>query len=526
MRRREFVKFAGFGAAGWRWHGGPNLKGLSVAASRGQPPKLKIAASRFATEVELGAPTFGRTGAKAETVAGPLKTTVVLVEDGRDRLCLVASDFFIDRKNTGLFLRTAAAEVLGLDPSRVLLFSSHNHSVPCLAEVEVSDAQWYTNSAGELPGVKLFPVGERLVSSLQQHLRGLQDALEPARVFWAQGREGRITYNRKGRRADGSTYFMREEDRKLVGKDFNGDIEREVPVVVFQREDGKRIAALLQFAGHPVTSYHPEQPVIFGDYPTAAADWLGQALSEGGPPVPVAFLQGCAGDLNSKEMFEGGVQRAQEFGEMLGRSAVDALSGLTPSRLDGMDFTNQTVAIPLSPLPGKETILAEITEMKDFVRRANAGDEATLSCVGLNFPKALSPRYRSALVNVPLSWNEWALRLHEQGKENTVMRSLDVPVCVLRLGDVAVVGMPFEPFLGIGRRIRAQSPCALTIPCGYVNGSHGYVTDSANTGDREYMSSQYRYTRFRPPFAKPAGDVAADCACETLRRFWQEQHDG
>jgi len=59
----------------------------------------------------------------------------------------------------------------------------------------------------------------------------------------------------------------------------------------------------------------------------------------------------------------------------------------------------------------------------------------------------------------------------------------------------------------------------LAIPCGYVNASHGYLTDGPNTGDREYMSAHYRYTKFRPPFKKPAGDVIADKAIEILNRF-------
>ena len=92
-------------------------------------------------------------------------------------------------------------------------------------------------------------------------------------------------------------------------------------------------------------------------------------------------------------------------------------------------------------------------------------------------------------------------------------------IYVFRLGDVGVVGMPFEPFQGIRRRIRDHSPLPLAIPCGYVNVSHGYLTDGPNTGDREYMSAHYRYTKFRPPFRKPAGDVMADKGVEILRRF-------
>ncbi len=480
--------------------------------------QLKAAASRFATEVGIGAHLPSSLGIKENEVPGSLKTTVVLLEEGGERVCIVASDFPTTSRCVSDFYRDQAAEALGIDRERVLFFDSHAHSIALLIKQDITHYDYCIPDSGR-PPVELLPVGELFLSQLKQNLGGLPGALEPVEVLWAQGDEGRITYNRKGRRADGSTYFMREEDRVLVGQDFNGDIDREAPLVVLRGEKGSPVAALLQYTGHPVTSYHPENPVVYGDFPTVAADLLGRALGGAGEPVPVAFLQGCCGDVNAKEMFCGGVGRAEEFGRLLGESAVEALSGLKPSVRKGMDFVTETVSVPLAPLPAREVLEAEAAEMRDFARRASEGDENTLSCVGLNFPRALTPKYRAALVRVPLEWVKWALELYGRGKENEVMKSVNATVNVLRLGDVAVAGMPFEPFQGIGRRMRAGSPYPLTIPCGYVNGSHGYLTDSANTGDREYMSAFYRYTRFRPPYAKPAGDVIADRVAEILNGF-------
>jgi hypothetical protein len=81
--------------------------------------------------------------------------------------------------------------------------------------------------------------------------------------------------------------------------------------------------------------------------------------------------------------------------------------------------------------------------------------------------------------------------------------------------------MPFEPFQGNRRQMRAGSPLPLTIPCGYTNDSYGYLTDGANTNaaDGDYMSAHYRYSRFRAPYQKPAGDVLAHKAVEILNQF-------
>jgi hypothetical protein len=342
--------------------------------------------------------------------------------------------------------------------------------------------------------------------------------LQPVTVWWAEGSEGRITYNRKGRRADGTAYLMREEDRDLMGVDFNGDIDRQAPIVVLKNEQGKVVAALVQFTGHPCTCYHPEKPIVFGDWPQVACDVVAQRLGTAGP-APVSFLQGCAGDVNSKGMFRGDVALSTKYGNMLGESYLKALEKLQPSSRDGLDYELTKVKIPLAPLPSQETLTSEITEMEDFIKRANAGDEKTLSCAGLNFPRELSPVYRGKLIEGVLPWSRWALDMHRQGKAGTIDRHLETELYVIRLGDVGIIGMPFEPFQGIGRQMRRDSKLPLTIPCGYTNVSYGYLTDGPNTGDGEYMSAHYRYSRFRAPYKKPAGDVLAIKGVEILNRF-------
>lgn len=492
---------------------------LPARAEDGPVPRLRLASLRFGITPAPGGQTDSQVGAKVTEVCGPLKTTVTLLDDGRQRLCLIATDFFVPfQANVSDLVRRTVAADLGLPVARVLLFSSHNHSAVSLASNGDSACLF---ESGQWDTPNLLPVGEEFVSELHASALRLPGLLQPVTVWWAEGHEDRITYNRKGRRADGSTYFMREPDRLLLGADYTGDIDTQAPVVVFKNVAGQPIAAFIQFTGHPVTSYHAEKPVVFGGYPQVAADMLARHLA--GPDEPaVSFLQGCAGDVNSKEMFRGGVARATEFGRMLGRSYIDALVTLRPSRRDGLDYAVVKARVPLGPLPPPDTLEAELAEMGAFIRRANDGDPDTLSCVGLNLPTDLTPAYRAALVERVRPWNEWALSLYKAGREASVPRHLELEVYVLRVGDVGIVGLPCEPFQGIGRRMRDKSPLPLVIPCGYTNQDYGYITDGPNTGDREYMSSYYRYTRFRPPLTPPAGDVLADAAIKALDLFARE----
>lgn len=179
--------------------------------------------------------------------------------------------------NLSKLLRDSLAGKLAIPVSHVWIFTSHNHSGVDLARNPVPAHAMQEKPA---PPSDLLPIGEKFLAELLKHAGCLPERLQPVTVWWTVGHEDRITYNRKARRADGSTYFMREEDRLLVGTDYRGDIDTQAPVVAFRDRGGRIVAAVCQFTGHPVTSYHPEKPVVFGDWPQVAADALAERAVE------------------------------------------------------------------------------------------------------------------------------------------------------------------------------------------------------------------------------------------------------
>ncbi len=482
-------------------------------------PALRVAALEFAVAPAAGGFTSSKVGARVREVAGPLTTVVTLLEAGGTRVCLITPHMNSPKGvNISPLIRRTAAEALAMPVENVLLMLSHNHTDFNLVSNHLEASMTLSMKPEEIPAPQLVPAGEEFLQKLAATAKQLPALLQAVTVWWAVGTENRLSYNRKGRRADGSTYLMREEDRDLMGADFKGDVDEQAPIVVLKNAGGEIVTALTHFTAHPVTCYHPEKPVVFGDWPQVACEHLAAHLSPG-KPVSVSFLQGCAGDVNSKGMFRSDVEVSKKYGRMLADTYITALKDLRASERDGLDFAVEKVRIPLAPLPSEKVLKAEIAVMEDFIRRAQAGDENTRECVGQNFPSELTPAYRAALVEMILPWSRWALDLRQTGKADTVDQYLEVDIQVLRVGDVGIVGMPFEPFQGIGRQIRAGSPLPLALPCGYTNLSYGYLTDGPNTGDTEYMSANYRYSKFRPPYAKPAGDVIATQALAILRRF-------
>jgi len=469
---------------------------------------IRVAAGSFDTWETVGMPSVNQTAAPIEKVFGPLRTAVLVLESDGERVCLVAPNLMAYSQGLDRLFQKVLGDSAGVDPSRVMVIHSHNHTSPKMSD-EPPEAEW-GETERDMP-FTLTPVGEQFFDKLAATATRLADQLQPVSLSWAVGEETTLSYNRKGRRADGTAYLIREPDRLKLGPDFSGEIDTQAPVVRLTGEDGEAVAFLAQFNSHPATVYHPEHPWIHGEYPQVACEMLASRFRSDSFEPTVAFLQGCAGQMNSKGLLTGDIERAQRHGESLGRAYIEAAGRLQPSASSRLGFAREIARVPYAPLPSLAELDGERAEIDDFIHRAKAGDPNTLDCVGLNFTEALSPRYRAALVRPVQRWNQWAREIRLSGTTESVPRHLEMEVCVPRLGDVAIAGLPCEPFREIGVQIRRDSPAPLTLPCGYCNISFGYVPDSTNLGDREYNSSFHRYCK-RPPYAPPAGDVLADTA--------------
>lgn len=479
---------------------------------------IRAAAGTFSVRPEVGSGTTGLTGERARAVYSPLKTTVTLLEDDDRRICLVASHFCEEYYPYSNLKRQEVAAAVGISPEDVLSFTSHNHSDVLLSQRRVEYGLPRRDAV--FSGEDLTPVGQECIETSASTAASLQDKLQPVDVCWSLGHETRITYNRKGRRSDGQPYLMREEDRQALGEDFSGEIDDDAPVVAFLNRERRPICFLVQFTGHPATAYHPEDPVVFGEYPQVACDQLSAHWGN----VPVGFLQGCAGDCNSKGLVsskaaEKRVANARDYGRLLGGTYVEVSHRLVPSSRNDLDLVWETVALPFAPLPSRELLDEMMSEIENFLKRCSQGDENTRDCVGLNFPTTLSPRYRAELVTPSRRWVEWALSLHKQGS-GKIPREVELEIGVLRIADVGIIGMPSEPFMGIGKQIKKAESLPLVIPCGYCNDCGvAYVPDSANNGEWDYQSSFFRYTTSLLPYENPAGDVLAQAATSCLRRM-------
>ena len=487
---------------------------------RGGGNGLKAAAVTFESSPKLGVETDSATGVTTTQIFGPLQTTVVLLNDGETSMCFISTACYADFYPYSNLLRERVGAILGLKREQISVFSTHNHSCPVVTSWSLQLRTVIPQESVTLREDQLTDFGRIVLQQLQRAARGLRERMVPVNIAWAVGRERRISYNRKGRRADGSTYFMRDEERVLLGADFCGDIDDDAPVVAFLGANGKPVCFIVQFTAHPVTAYHPESPVTFGDFAQVASDDL--SLAHGG--VPVLFLQGCAGESNSKLFLlripaAERVANATRLGHQLGETYIAAAGALQSSKRSDLGFAWQSVFLPFTKVPSERRLRADLAVVEDFLKRVSAGDDQLLTCLGINAARSMSLTYRMKLVEPFRRWLHWALRFHTERRLQDAPKGVAVTIGAFRIGDIGFVGMPCEPLLGIGRQIRAGGNLSLTIPVGYMNDDIYYVPDAPNLGDFDYQSAYYRYTDAFLPFRKPGGDLLAKAGLRALHRL-------
>ena len=86
---------------------------------------------------------------------------------------------------------------------------------------------------------------------------------------------------------------------------------------------------------------------------------------------------------------------------------------------------------------------------------------------------------------------------------------------MLRIGDVAVVGLPGEFFVEFGLELKRRSPAAQTFIAGLANGSLGYVPTAAAFAQGGYEPTTWHYSKLAPE----AGPLCVAAALEQLNEI-------
>lgn len=370
-----------------------------------------------------------------------LAKAIVFADSAGTKAALLTLDVcMLDRRNVA-FIRKTIGSQCGVAPENVLVHATHTHSAPAPSD-------------RFLFGLDFEPYRDRVDAFLTRAASAVASAeenLAEATLSIGRATENRVSFNRRLRRTDGSTQMNWEA--LLPGFDSDqidepwGPVDPELFCIVVEREN-QPVAAVVNFGLHPA--------ILAGDNWLYSADFPG-SLAEGlrricGDDFTSIFLGGCSGNINHVDYRDSGQGRGfsmvQRVGAMLATATAQAINSRTPVDVDRVNVSSDKAVLQRIKIGETERRRCE-TVLDEARRRPPQGQVDGL-------PEAFFAELRLAMYE-------------KQGRPD------EVEVMAIRLGDVAVVGLPGENFCESGLDVKRRSPARHTLVAGLSNDAIGYL---------------------------------------------------
>jgi neutral ceramidase len=421
-----------------------------------------------------------------------LWATALVVDDGAQRAVVVDLDLVIISRAESEAIRAAAGEAAGVPPGLVRVGVTHNHAGP-------PPSAWNWAGQGQAALERYYALLPELAAGAVR--QGVSN-LRPARLAVGSG-ESRVAVNRREVAPDG---------RVATGVNPSGPIDPTVFVLRIDGADETPLAAIVGYTMHP-TTLGPTNRLI-------SADWPGhlKRTVERITGATCLFVQGATGDVGpGPDGFTDDARVVRRLGAAIGSEAgrVYHELRLPPIRhrhervwesgaplgkwiaepLDEPDPVVRVLTRPIDlpliqqpPLDATEARLAEAQRHLDALKAAGA-------------PAADVERatFATKRANMTLS------RVRAFGGRT----AFPVELHLLQIGPAILVGVEGEPFVEIGREIKARSPFRWTWFGGYTGGWAGYVPtpEAYSVGGYEVETS---------PFAPEAAQALVEGAVKAL----------
>jgi hypothetical protein len=405
-----------------------------------------------------------------------LHARALVVRQDAGAVALVVADLLTVPESLVRRVREEVQARCSLRPEQVLIAATHTHSGPAVETLDGPDVS----------AAVIEHAAPGLVAACVRAHAGCR----PSRLWSSGGPCAGVCFNRRLRLTDGRTVMNWTSPPADTVERSLGPVDTEVGVLCAGDDlDHPRVA---------VANLPLHAAVMAGDNWLLGADWPGyyyQAVEQifGGEVVPL-FLQGAAGNINHvdhRDPLQGrGFKEAQRIGATVGL-ATAATRGAAQPVTGPVAWSSRRVALPPRCLTPEQ--LAWARHVLDR-SRASAG----------------SPRGQVDGIPDPLfAADQLALAERREPYEAEIQ--------VLRIGDVAVIGLPGEFFVEFGLELKRCSPAPRTLVVGLANGSLGYVPTPEAFAQGGYEPTPWRYSRLAPE----AGAICVAAAQEQLATLFR-----
>ena len=397
-----------------------------------------------------------------------LESSCIALESGGVRILLISVDVCGIEANRSRSYRQAIEAATGVKWENIFLSATHTHTGPALMHLDAFEADDET-----IERYAAF-LGERLADLARMAL----EDLKPARMGFIVGNApDRVAYIRRYRMKDGSTWTCPPINDPNIMEPI-GTLDQRVNVLRFDREGGDSIV-LVNYGLHADTI---NGEMLSPDWP----GWMRRTLEKALDGVKCVCFVGAQGDVGSTHVHpEGGDMNDTEISfdnEMkspgMARFVGRALAGTVLQVFDKVEYVDvenigilhRDVAVPANvPDP------ADLPRAHEYKALHEAGRDADIPYSAMELTTVVAEAIR--MCNL------------ENGPE-----AFHLEVTGVRIGDIALIGLPGEPFTDIGRQLKKAPGWKLVLPCCITNGYEGYfpMRDAYDEGGYEARSSVYR----------------------------------
>ena len=447
--------------------------------------KLLAGAARVKLEPPLGLAMagYGNRVGRAAGVHDDLAAQALVLSDGARKVAIAGVDVLAIGQRIADDIRERVAAKSDIDADAIIVCATHTHSGPAFnifatprADAKLSEGRSRTWE---------LAIPERVASAIIR----ANENLEPASIRAARAP---VTLGTNRR-------LLRPSGQIQLAANYRGVADGEAQVLgVFDRIS-KPIAFVLNYPCHGVVLC--EDNLLYSrDWPGFAMDEIECAASiESGKPAISIFLQGATGNIDPRS--RGNFDVAEESGRAMGRAAFDAIR----------------IAEPLSDVRISSRRLPLKLKLKDLgialksARECAAQTEASLKNHrggdGYQLKRLRDHHAQSLSALAALE------SLEEQNRRDRrvdgARRELSTSLTIITIGNLAMVGIPGEPFVELGLALRRSPHFAQTFVVGYCNDLIGYIPTRAAYDEGGYEVDTAR-------IAAGAGEEIVDAVLSTL----------
>ncbi|MDF1657103.1 MAG: hypothetical protein P1U58_05795 [Verrucomicrobiales bacterium] len=386
-------------------------------------------------------------------VHDPMHVRALAFENGDGRVVIALIDAIGAGREMTDLAKATAAERTGWDPASMLISGTHAHTTPKGGDT----------SPGRIAYEEVKNEG------LAQALIAAIESLEPAQVGFASDEEPTEVYNRR--------YFLKEGtmdqnplgtyDQVRTNANPNylvkpaGPVDPEVCVIDVRNRRGKALGLIANYSLHYVGNIPKVIEENGREAGMASADYFGEfsrimPYRVGGANPPENFVammtNGTSGDINNLDFKRTRAPRAPfEQVRVVANKTADA-AWRAVKKIETYDES------PLIAMRQREVELNYRKPSQDEIDRALKLME-------------LSMKERNEINKRTNSVAQRTLQYAEPEME----KSEPVIIQAVRIGDQAIVSMPFEVLVEIGIEIKERSPFPHTFTISLANGGYGYL---------------------------------------------------